>query len=267
MNCVHSWSTSPMAASTSTERVISGMGPPASAGRSGPPARPPSQPVRPMIAESPTPHLPRGAGGPLRRAAGRVIAEPPAALVARAGSADAAPGRLGRRRRSGLRVPDEAERAAARASRPRVVFVPLARRRLPRALRRARRAPRRPGAARRRLRRRAAGAARGAPRPPLRRSGPAAHGRRRRRVLRPPAGADEVTAAGLTEREADVLVLLLARADDAGHRRRLCVSPSTARTHCRAVLRKLGAGDRRALRARLLGALGVLRRPPAPRFA
>ena len=31
---------------------------------------------------------------------------------------------------------------------------------------------------------------------------------------------------------------------------RLCVSASTARTHCRAVLRKLGAGDRRALRAR-----------------
>jgi hypothetical protein len=36
----------------------------------------------------------------------------------------------------------------------------------------------------------------------------------------------------------------------------LCVSPSTARTHCRAVLRKLGAGDRRALRARFLAGRG-----------
>ena len=66
-----------------------------------------------------------------------------------------------------------------------------------------------------------------------------------------PAG-DEVTAAGLTEREADVLVLLLGGLTTPAIARRLCVSPSTARTHCRAVLRKLGAGDRRALRARLL---------------
>ena len=46
---------------------------------------------------------------------------------------------------------------------------------------------------------------------------------------------------------------------------RLCVSPSTARTHCRAVLRKLAAGDRRALGARLLaGSSGAALCPSAP---
>ncbi len=49
-----------------------------------------------------------------------------------------------------------------------------------------------------------------------------------------------------------MLVLLLGGLTTPAIARRLCVSPSTARTHCRAVLRKLGAGDRRALRARLL---------------
>ena len=63
---------------------------------------------------------------------------------------------------------------------------------------------------------------------------------------------DAVTAAGLTQREADVLVLLLRGLTTAAVGARLCVSPSTARTHCRAVLRKFGAGDRRALRALLL---------------
>lgn len=67
-----------------------------------------------------------------------------------------------------------------------------------------------------------------------------------------------VAEAGLTAREADVLVLLLAGLSTAGIAGRLCVSPSTARSHCRAVLRKIGAGDRRALRARLLAG------PPAP---
>jgi DNA-binding CsgD family transcriptional regulator len=33
----------------------------------------------------------------------------------------------------------------------------------------------------------------------------------------------------------------------------LCVSPATARSHCRSVLRKLGVRDRRELRALLLG--------------
>ncbi len=70
---------------------------------------------------------------------------------------------------------------------------------------------------------------------------------------------DAVTAAGLTPREADVLVLLLRGLTTAAVGARLCVSPSTARTHCRAVLRKFGAGDRRALRALLLAGP-----PPAP---
>ena len=83
--------------------------------------------------------------------------------------------------------------------------------------------------------------------------------------------ADAVAAAGLTEREADVLVLLLRGLTTAAVAARLCVSASTARTHCRAVLRKLGAGDRRALRALLLA--GPSQPPSAalaaalPRFA
>jgi DNA-binding CsgD family transcriptional regulator len=72
--------------------------------------------------------------------------------------------------------------------------------------------------------------------------------------------ADAVTSAGLTEREADVLVLLLHGCTTPAVAQRLCISPSTARSHCRAVLRKLGAGDRRALRARLLAAAA----PPQP---
>jgi DNA-binding CsgD family transcriptional regulator len=64
--------------------------------------------------------------------------------------------------------------------------------------------------------------------------------------------ADPVTAAGLTRREADILVLLLAGLTTPAMAGRLCVSASTARSHCRAVLRKFGAADRRELRARLL---------------
>ena len=63
-----------------------------------------------------------------------------------------------------------------------------------------------------------------------------------------------VEQARLTTREADVLVLVLGGLSTAALAERLCVSPATARTHCRALLRKLGAADRRALRARLLGA-------------
>jgi DNA-binding CsgD family transcriptional regulator len=84
----------------------------------------------------------------------------------------------------------------------------------------------------------------------------AAAGRPRFAHLSP---TDAVTAAGLTPREADVLVLLLRGSTTAAVGARLCVSPSTARTHCRAVLRKFGAGDRRALRALLLAGP-----PPAP---
>ena len=68
-----------------------------------------------------------------------------------------------------------------------------------------------------------------------------------------PAGG-AVEQARLTAREADVLVLVLGGLSTAALAERLCVSPATARTHCRALLRKLGAADRRALRARLLGA-------------
>ena len=66
----------------------------------------------------------------------------------------------------------------------------------------------------------------------------------------PPVTA--LDAAAITAREADVLVLLLAGLDGPAVARRLGLSPATARTHCRAILRKLGAADRRALRARLL---------------
>ena len=58
--------------------------------------------------------------------------------------------------------------------------------------------------------------------------------------------------AGLSPREADVLVLVLAGQTDAAISARLCIAPATARAHARAVLRKLGAADRRVLRARLL---------------
>jgi len=68
-----------------------------------------------------------------------------------------------------------------------------------------------------------------------------------------PAGG-LVEQARLTTREADVLVLVLGGLSNASLAERLCVSPATARTHCRALLRKLGAADRRSLRARLLGA-------------
>ena len=65
---------------------------------------------------------------------------------------------------------------------------------------------------------------------------------------------DPARSAGLSPREADVLTLLLVGLTTEGIARRLGVSPATARSHCRAVLRKLGAPHRRALRARLLGA-------------
>jgi DNA-binding CsgD family transcriptional regulator len=63
------------------------------------------------------------------------------------------------------------------------------------------------------------------------------------------AAGDAPAAAGLTRREADVLILLLAGFSTAAVANRLCVSPATARSHSRAVLHKLGAADRRARRA------------------
>ena len=220
-----------------------------------------------MIAESPSPHLPRGAGGPLRRAAGRVC--PPARGLSVAPDAPAAlvldPDPLTRllavsaASALGLRVPDEPGRAGRDGrSAPAVVFVPLAFAADCRAACAAARARAGPEAL-------VAGYAAAAA------AVLAAHRVHRCAdlVLLLTAGAgeacfahlpaqDEVTAAGLTEREADVLVLVLGGLTTPAIAGRLCVSPSTARTHCRAVLRKLGAGDRRALRARLLaGASGA----------
>ena len=89
------------------------------------------------------------------------------------------------------------------------------------------------------------------------------------RFARPPA-LDAVSAAGLSPREADVLVLLLDGLTTPAIGDRLGVAGSTVRTHCRAVLRKLGAGDRRALRALLLAGPAAGSEPvlvaPALRF-
>jgi DNA-binding CsgD family transcriptional regulator len=212
-----------------------------------------------VIADSPTPNLPRGAGGSLRRAAGRVLPplkEPKGAAAALVLEPDplmrllvvSAAAALGFRV---LTDPD----GAGRDSPPSVavVFVPLTQSADCRGACAAARA-------------RAGGAAPliagyGAGPPALL----AAHRAHRcadlvllltaadcgARFAHLPA-ADEVSAAGLTEREADVLVLLLEGLTTPAISGRLCVSSSTARTHCRAVLRKLGAGDRRALRARFL---------------
>jgi DNA-binding CsgD family transcriptional regulator len=54
-------------------------------------------------------------------------------------------------------------------------------------------------------------------------------------------------SACLTPREADVLALLLARRTNQEIAAQLVLSPATVRAHCRAVLRKLGARDRRHL--------------------
>lgn len=63
-----------------------------------------------------------------------------------------------------------------------------------------------------------------------------------------PPGGTAVETAGLTAREADVLLLLAAGSTTPAVAQRLCVSPATARSHCRSVLRKMGVADRRRLR-------------------
>ena len=68
-----------------------------------------------------------------------------------------------------------------------------------------------------------------------------------------PLPGSAVERAGLTAREADVLLLLCAGLSTPAVAARLCVSAATARSHCRSVLRKLGARDRKELRAMLLG--------------
>ena len=223
----------------------------------------------PMTAEAPTPYLPRGAGGPLPRAAGRVSAPPFQAAWTEGpepgGTAPAAPvailfepDPLARLLAAsavvalGFRVAQGASVRAAPLA-PAAVFISLERvDDCRRACSEARRA--------------------GGPAPLVVGYGAgapallAAHRAHRcvdvvLRLTATAAGAPGfahvpaagvVTAAGLSEREADVLVLLLRGFTTAAIGARLCVAPSTARTHCRAVLRKLGAGDRRVLRARLL---------------
>ena len=78
---------------------------------------------------------------------------------------------------------------------------------------------------------------------------------------------DAAAAAGLSAREADVAVLLLHGLTTPALAARLCVSENTARSHCRAVLRKLGFRDRRALRAGSPGGGSQVRPPSAANFA
>jgi DNA-binding CsgD family transcriptional regulator len=198
-----------------------------------------------MIAESPTPDLPRGAGGPQSRAAGRgtgtalvldpdplgrlLVAPAVLALGFRAVTFTPAPAgeppaavfvALGAGQDCG-----DARRAAASAGTP----VPVA------------------GYAAAPAALLAAHRAHGCCDLVLRLD--AVAGRPRLEHL---AASDPVTAAGLSVREADVLVLLLRGLTTPAIAARLCVAQSTARSHCRAVLRKLDAPDRRALRAALL---------------
>jgi len=83
-------------------------------------------------------------------------------------------------------------------------------------------------------------------------------------VFAHPPATSAVERAGLTAREADVLLLLAAGLTTAEVGARLRVSPATARCHCRAVLRKLGAADRRSLRAALRSGEGAAVAPGAP---
>ena len=69
--------------------------------------------------------------------------------------------------------------------------------------------------------------------------------------LEPLAWPGRLESAGLTPREADVLALLLARRTNDEIAAELVLSPSTVRAHCRAVLRKMNARDRRHLWALL----------------
>ncbi len=236
-----------------------------------------------MSADPPTPDLPRGAGGPLRRAAGRVSA--PLALVLEPDPltrllVEPAVAALGFAVVWGACVTGVGGRAGARDGAPAgplkgfapsAVFVPLAGggdcRRTAEVARRL--AAPEPFVV-------AYGAG-----PPALLAAHRAHGCADQvvrlaacaggpRFAYPPA-LDAVSAAGLSPREADVLVLLLRGLTTPAIGDRLGVARSTARTHCRAVLRKLGAGDRRALRARLLSGPDDGAEPasaaPALRFA
>jgi DNA-binding CsgD family transcriptional regulator len=206
-----------------------------------------------MIAESPTPDLPRGAGGPFPRAAGRgsgaaalvLDPDPLSRLLAAPAVADLGFGpvvtalSLGHFSDAPVAVFVSLDREAdCRRIRPEVGPA-LTRAVLvagyatgPEALLSAHRAHRCCDVVLRLT------AAAGRP-----------------RLVHLPA-ADVVSAAGLSSREADVLVLLLQGLTTSALAVRLGVAECTARSHCRAVLRKLAAPDRRALRARLLAGPG-----------
>jgi len=228
------------------------------------------------MSDAPLPILPVGAGGPLARAAGRVLPPPavPAALAGRVRALVIERDPLLRlhavaaARALGFALVEEHDAGRAPSVQPTVVFVGLDL---------ADACPRcGSGAAR-------LGASSDRAAPPLvvgYGAGPAvalaAHrlhgcadlylrllalgGRARLAHL---ATGDVPAAAELTPREADVLILLLGGFSTVAVANRLCVSPATARSHSRAVLRKLGAADRRALRARFLGGVP----PRMERFA
>ena len=210
-----------------------------------PPAVRPSRAIS-MIAESPTPHLPRGAGGPLRRAAGRVSPAGPPVRTRRPrvrspgqrvrARPRAGPARRGcwssrRPRRSACACVGAARSACGAGLAPcRVVFVPLERAddcRPPRGLRRRAAPGRRAAAARR-------SSSATAPAPAGLLSAHRAHrcadvvllphGARRPAALRAPAGGDAVTAAGLTAARGGRARAAAARPHHAAVGARLCVS-------------------------------------------
>jgi DNA-binding CsgD family transcriptional regulator len=65
--------------------------------------------------------------------------------------------------------------------------------------------------------------------------------------LEPLAWPGPLEAAGITPRETEVLALLLARRTNQEIASQLLLGAATVRAHCRAVLRKVGARDRRHL--------------------
>ena len=221
--------------------------------------------------------LPLGAGGPLRRAAGRAhaaapfaIAPPPAAAAAaRPGAvvveADGLLRLLVEQAVWALGLRPVSPSASPAASPPVAVFVGLERAEAcvyarPRADRDRACAPLRVGYAARCAGLLGAHRLHGCCDDFLElRAGPGGA------VFAHPPAASAVEEAGLTAREADVLLLLVAGFTTSEAASRLCVSPATARSHCRAVLRKFGARDRRSLRASLLaapaGTAGVRPRP------